>query len=174
MSWFSPGRLLDAMVPGQMDAEAQMAAQLVLSDAKAQNILNVGQRLKLQLYDTHQAMETLTLNPTHPKVKEAKLLIRRTQAILRGALDRLPFAAFSFVASLLEQDTELAQAGLVRTRPAQIQLLNLLVDVGLICKERRTTPYDCSVLLLPQERLALLTADHPATIPPMLSLDSDG
>jgi hypothetical protein len=164
MPWVSPGRLLDAMAPGQVDTEARAAAKQVLARARAEGVLNGEQRPNPRPDAARPTIEALTLNLAHPKVKEARLLIERTRALLRAALGRLPFAAFSYVAGLLERDPDLARAGLVRSRAEQMQLLNLLVEVGLLHKERRTTPYECAALLLPPERPAPAAVDDHETM----------
>jgi uncharacterized LabA/DUF88 family protein len=164
MPWVSPGRLLETLAPGQVDTTAQAAAKSLLTRAKAEGVLIGQQRPNLRSDAARPTIEALSLNPANPQVQTARLIIERVRVQLRDRLEVLPFVTFSVVASTLERDPELRAAGLARTRPEQMHLLNRLVEIGFMVKVRRTTPYNCTTLILPPERPAPIEADDQATM----------
>ncbi len=63
----------------------------------------------------------------------------------------MPWVSFAYIADGMESDIELKWAGLARNRMGQTRWLNLLIDAGLLVKERRMGEENCSILWPPQQ-----------------------
>ncbi|MBI1879310.1 MAG: NYN domain-containing protein [Chloroflexi bacterium] len=161
--WVSPGKLLDYLVASQNDPHVRSSARNLVNRAKAEGVLLGEYKPNPHPNATQPTIETLSSNPNHPSVKAARLVKSRVQDRVRYALEvrRMPYVTFSYIANGMEMDTELKRAGLARIRAEQTHWLNLMVETGLLVKERRTTPQNCTVLWLPKEKPAPTATDDP-------------
>jgi hypothetical protein len=159
--WVSPGKLLDALIPAQSDADTRAIARERIHRAQAANLLHSEPKPNPCPQATRSTVEALSLNPAHPTVKAVRLVMARVHDRLRHALTvrRMPWVSFSYIADGMEADIELKWAGLARNRIEQARWLNLFIDAGLLVKERRMGPENGTILWLPQRLNAVRAAE---------------
>jgi hypothetical protein len=152
--WVSAGKLLDVLAPGQSDPETRARVRERIDRAKATGVLISESRPNPRPNPAQPTVEALSLNSAHPTVKAARLVMTRVHKRLRHALQirKMPWVSFSYIIDGMESDTELRQAGLARSLEERTRWLDLLIGAGLVVKERRTNPENCTILWLPNVR----------------------